>query len=351
MPTTVAEQEALIANCNADLSNYLCGICFGLFAKPKFTCSSGHTHCEECLRTLYASELPNHDKCPTCRKPIILDDAGQAGVHNTFVQQVMDVLPTTCPKECGKHFMMAKWPEHKLQCPNVAVKCPFGCGDVLRGELAAHMEDNVVKHTGLSHELLAATAANTEKTEKKVRGLKIEVLTVKDLHRDQVAAMQRQMRTQAAQHAELMAAIHSLSARVAEGELVSRRVNNELNCIFVDFSHLDTSKRGREAFCDNLRKRRDAWQSAAVAPATPEPIRPRKLRVPGAPRRDGLPSEDTQDSDDDALELDEVYSGASDSPPYRPTSPSYTPTSPSYSPTSPYRPTSPSYSPTSPHSP
>jgi hypothetical protein len=347
-----------------------CAICAdGTFVfEPSTVCERAHVFCKKCIVAHSRSGLPNSDKCPSCRKPLMYDERGTAGIHNSTIQTVIDHQCVECPKGCKKEFLVKDWPDHRKICQKVKVPCPFsavGCKCVLaREDLGEHLDQKVAEHQTALMEQQVATTQSIENVKRALRAHK-------EWEREYLQGVERRLSAKIdANNAAVLQAISELSGRVTEGE----RATATLNQIVGDFGRLGKSKRGREEFCVSLRQRLADWQGMEPAPVTPEQP-PRKRSVPGAPNRGGGHEEEEDlhaaifGSDSDNQEAPQpgvastsgfqrrtVVDDSEDDeatqhmPPASPTL--YSPLSPRRSPDSPtspsYNPQSTSYSPTSP---
>jgi len=118
--------------------NLVCAICLDVFNQP-VRAECGHVYCRGCL-VKWTSNRSEGARCPECREPISM-----AGTRpDRLVDKLCDNLPTTCQmrhRGCSWVGRRGDKVVHiACECPLVTVFCPDCECEVLRGDLAAHLE-------------------------------------------------------------------------------------------------------------------------------------------------------------------------------------------------------------------
>lgn len=126
-----------------------CAICTKVMDGPTNFCSEGHGGCRSCV-----VEFLEHAKnsngslkaaCPICRKDIPHENG--VPTRNVLAEQMMSVVPASCPHSCGRPLFLKDLRGHADVCRRAPVHCPHresGCDWVgPREELAKHMRDSL----------------------------------------------------------------------------------------------------------------------------------------------------------------------------------------------------------------
>eukprot|EP01134_Creolimax_fragrantissima_P005657 CFRG5657T1 len=98
-----------------------CCICFTIPEKEIYQCSNGHILCDDCHRTLLASD---NSVCPTCRVQMSHTNP----TRNLIGEAARNEMPAECEnKGCNHTTTLGKITEHSsMMCPFRLVKCKYG---------------------------------------------------------------------------------------------------------------------------------------------------------------------------------------------------------------------------------